>query len=173
MAVIHEVRRVFLRVNAALSRLAAFFVVFMTLSILYDITARFFFSAPTIWVIDINEYLLVYLTFVPAAWILMRDRHVKVELVTSQLQPRTQERLGVATDIFGLLYCVILTWQGWLVAREALERGYEFSTALAFPRFPVLVIVPIGAAWLALAFVVRVWSKVGLKHKPEATVTPP
>ncbi len=144
------------RANRALSAVAAAFVVVMTVSVLYDVFARLLFRAPTIWVIDMNEYLLVYLTFVPAAWILMNDHHVKVELVTARLKAPAQRRLRVVTDIFGLLYCVVLAWQGWAVAWHALENGYRFSTALNFPKFPVLIIIPIGAAWLALGFVFRI-----------------
>jgi C4-dicarboxylate transporter, DctQ subunit len=163
MPVFESVERALRRVNTTLSYLCAFFVVFMTLSIIYDVFARLLFRAPTIWVIDINEYLLVYLTFVPAAWILMRDRHVKVELLTTRLSRRTRFRLGIGTDIFACFYCIILAWQGWVVAWEAFERGYEFSTALAFPRFPVLVIIPVGAAWLALGFIVKIWSSTQLQ----------
>ena len=144
------------KANRVLSAVAAAFVVVMTVSVLYDVFARLIFRAPTIWVIDMNEYLLVYLTFVPAAWILMNDHHVKVELVTVRLRAPTQRRLRVVTDVFGLIYCVVLTWQGWVVAWHALENGYRFSTALNFPKFPVLIIIPIGAAWLALGFLFRI-----------------
>jgi C4-dicarboxylate transporter DctQ subunit len=158
MSAIESVERSFARVNTALSYLCAVIVAFMTVSIIYDVLARLLFKAPTIWVIDINEYLLVYLTFVPAGWILMRDRHVKVELLTSRLMRRTRFRLAFVTDTLACAYCMILAWQGWIVAWEALQRGYEFSTALAFPRFPVIVIIPVGAAWLALAFIIRIWA---------------
>ena len=144
------------KANRALSSVAAAFVVVMTVSILYDVFARLIFHAPTIWVIDMNEYLLVYLTFVPAAWILMNDHHVKVELLTVRLKPEKQRRLRVVTDILGLIYCAVLTWQAWVVAWHAFENGYRFSTALNFPKFPVLVIIPIGAAWLGLGFVFRI-----------------
>lgn len=146
----------FERVNIGLSYLCAAIVVFRTVSVIYDVLARLLFNAPTIWVIDINGYLLVYLTFLPAAWILMRDRHVKVELLTSRLLRPARRRLGIVTDLLACAYCFVLAWQGWIVAWEALRRGYEFSTALAFPRFPVIVIIPVGAAWLSLAFLFRI-----------------
>jgi TRAP-type C4-dicarboxylate transport system permease small subunit len=144
------------KANRVLSSVSAAFVVVMVVSILYDVFARLLFHAPTIWVIDMNEYLLVYLTFVPAAWILMNDHHVKVELLTVRLSPAPQRRLRVVTDILGLIYCIVLTWQAWEVAWHAFENGYRFSTALNFPKFPVLVIIPIGAAWLGLGFVFRI-----------------
>ena len=144
------------KANRVLSSVSAAFVVVMVVSILYDVFARLIIHAPTIWVIDMNEYLLVYLTFVPAAWILMNDHHVKVELLTVRLRPAPQRRLQVITDILGFIYCIVLTWQAWAVAWHAFENGYRFSTALNFPKFPVLVIIPIGAAWLGLGFVFRI-----------------
>jgi len=155
MGILDAINRIFRKTNQVLSYTSAGFVVIMVISILYDVFARWFFHLPTIWVIDMNEYLLVYLTFVPAAWILMNDHHVKVELLTSRLNSRTRQRLRFVTDTLGFLYCIVLAWQGWLVAWYAFERSYRFSTALSFPKFPVLVIIPIGAAWLSLAFILR------------------
>lgn len=151
-----SLNRAFDGTNRVLGYVSAAFVAVMAVTVLYDVFARLIFHAPTIWVIDVNEYLLVYLTFVPAAWILMNDHHVKVEILTSRLKPAPQRRLRVATDVMGLIYCVVLAWQSWMVAWHAFENGYRFSTALNLPKFPVLVIIPIGAAWLGLAFVVRI-----------------
>ncbi len=153
---LNSFNRAFDKTNRVLGYVSAAFVVVMAVTVLYDVFARLIFHAPTIWVIDINEYLLVYLTFVPAAWILMNDHHVKVEIVTARLRPAPQRRLRVVTDILGLIYCVVLAWQSWVVAWHAFENGYRFSTALNLPKFPALVIIPIGAAWLGLAFVVRI-----------------
>ena len=153
--------RLFLRLNVPLSYLSAVLILLMMLTVVYDVVARLAFRAPTLWAIDINEYLLVYVTFIPAAWILLRDGHVNVEIVVSRLQPRTQRVMSLITDVMGLFYCAILTWQGWLVARDALAKDYRFSTALSFPQFPVFVIIPLGAAWLGLAFLVRLLSRAG------------
>lgn len=147
--------RLFLRLNAAFSYISAALILLMMLTVVYDVIARLVFRAPTLWVIDVNEYMLVYLTFVPAAWILLRDGHVKVELVVERLTPRTQRVIGIAGDVMALFYCVILAWQGWLVAWTAYEHGYRFSTALSAPQFPIFVIIPIGAAWLGVAFLLR------------------
>ena len=153
--------RLFLRLNVPFTYAAAGLTLLMMLTVIFDVVARLAFRAPTLWVIDINEYMLVYLTFIPAAWILLKDGHVKVEILISRFHPRTQRVTGFITDLMGLLYCVILTWQGWLVAWGAFQHDYRFSTALSAPQFPVFVIIPIGSAWLSLAFLARLctaWS---------------
>jgi TRAP-type C4-dicarboxylate transport system permease small subunit len=145
----------FRRLNAPFSFVAAALTALMMLTVVYDVIARLVFRAPTLWVIDVNEYMLVYLTFVPAAWILLKDGHVKVELVVDRLGPGPRRILSLFGDLMGLLYCVVLTWQSWLVAWDAFRGGYQFSTALSMPQFPVFVIIPIGSAWLGLAFLLR------------------
>ncbi len=150
--------RLLLRLNVPVSYGAAALTLLMMLTVIYDVVARLAFRAPTLWVIDINEYMLVYLTFIPAAWILLKDGHVKVEILISRFRPQAQRVTGFITDLMGLLYCVILTWQGWLVAWEAYQHDYRFSTALSAPQFPVFVIIPIGSAWLGLAFLARLWT---------------
>jgi TRAP-type C4-dicarboxylate transport system permease small subunit len=149
--------RLLLRLNAPVSYATALLTVLMMLSVVYDVVARLVFQAPTLWVIDVNEYMLVYLTFLPAAWILLRDNHVKVELVVDRLSPRARRVMAIFGDLMGLAYCAVLTWQSWLVTAEAYRAGYRFSTALAFLQYPVYAIIPVGAAWLGLAFLVRLW----------------
>ena len=157
----HRPVRFLLRLNAPFSFVAAVLTALMMLTVVYDVIARLVFQAPTLWVIDVNEYMLVYLTFIPAAWILLRDNHVKVELVVERLRPRPRRILALFGDLMGLAYCVILTWQSWLVTWDAYRGGYRFSTAIAFFQYPVFVIIPIGAAWLGLAFLVRLWARAG------------
>ena len=150
--------RLFLRLNVPFSYAAAGLTLLMMLTVIYDVVARLAFRAPTLWVIDINEYMLVYLTFLPAAWILLKDGHIKVEILVSRFRPGPRRVTGFVTDLLGLLYSAVLTWQGWLMTREAWEHDYRFSTALSAPQFLVFVIIPIGSALLCLAFVARLWT---------------
>lgn len=161
--------RFLLRLNGPFSYAAALLTMLMMLSVVYDVIARVAFQAPTLWVIDLNEYMLVYLTFIPAAWILLRGGHVKVELVVDRLAPRARRIFELLGDLMGLVYCVILTWQSWLVTVDAYRGGYRFSTAIAFLQYPVFAIIPLGAAWLGLAFLVRLW--IGLRGVARASAS--
>ena len=147
--------RLFVRLNDWLAQASAILIALMMLTVVYDVLARLIFRAPTLWVIDINEYLLVYATFVPAAWILLRDSHVKVELVVERLGPRGRHVMDLVSNLAGIFYCVILAWQGTLVAWQAYVGDYRFSTALAAPQWPIFAIIPLGSAWLGLAFLFK------------------
>ena len=153
-----DLLRLVLRLNVPFSYAAATLVLLMMLTVIYDVVARLVFRAPTLWVIDVNEYMLVYLTFLPAAWILLKDGHIKEEILVSRFGARARRVTSFVTDLMGLLYSVILTWQGWLVAWDAWQHDYRLSTALSAPQFPVFVIISIGGAWLCLAFLARLWT---------------
>jgi TRAP-type C4-dicarboxylate transport system permease small subunit len=47
----------------ALAVMAGILLVFMILSVSWEVITRYFLNNPTIWVIEISEYTLLYLTF--------------------------------------------------------------------------------------------------------------
>jgi TRAP-type C4-dicarboxylate transport system permease small subunit len=157
------------RMGLYLGYIAGALILVMMLTVVYDVFARRIFNAPTLWMIDLNEYLLPYVTFIPAAWILLRDGHVSVSLVVDRMQPEPRRKMRIFTDILGLAYSAILVWQGWLMAYESLRAGYRFATVYMWPRFPVYVIIPIGGALLCLAFLIRLLVAVGQKASPQGS----
>ncbi len=154
------------RIGLYLGYIAGALILVMMLTVVYDVLARHIFNAPTLWMIDLNEYLLPYVTFIPAAWILLKDGHVGVTLLVDRMQPRSQRKMRVATDILGLGYSAVMAWQGWLMALESLRAGHRFPTIYMWPRFPVYVIIPIGFALLCLAFLIRLLAAAGREASP-------
>jgi TRAP-type C4-dicarboxylate transport system permease small subunit len=132
---VHPLERALAPVNRVFRFAAALVVLLMMLSVVYDVVARAVFGAPTVWVPDFNEYALVFLTFIPAAGILLRGGHVRVEIVMSRLTFSGQRRLDIFSQLLGVAYCAILGWQG----------------------ASMLGIIPVGSLWLAVAFAVRAW----------------
>jgi TRAP-type C4-dicarboxylate transport system permease small subunit len=96
--------------NRPFAGVTALLVLGIMLSIVYDTTARLFFSAPTLWVLDANEYLLVYLTFVPAGWILTRGGHVRVEILVQRLSARRQRTMDLLGSLLGVI--TARSWPG-------------------------------------------------------------
>ena len=98
----------FERFTGFLAAIAAFLILLMSLWITYDVLSRYLFSSSSPWAIDLSEYALVWITFLAAPWVLMQDRHVRIELLVDVLPPRVQRVLGVAVCLAALLTCAIL-----------------------------------------------------------------
>jgi len=130
-------------------------VAMMLVTVVYDVMSRTFFNKPSLWIGDINEYMVVYMAFVPAGLILMMDGHVKITLVTERLGLRSRRASQTLVNLLGLFYTTILMWQSWMMAWDTYTTKALFNTPIGLPQFPVKVIIPIGAGWLVFLFIVK------------------
>lgn len=146
---------IFDRVIGILAFLACILVVYVMLSVDVEITMRFFTGRAQLWVVEVCEYLLLLITFLGAAWVLKREGHVKMDIVLTRLEPRTQTILNIVTSIIGAIVCLVIVWYGAAVTWENYQKGTVFYKAVGFPKAPIMGIIPIGCFLLFIQFVRR------------------
>ncbi len=147
-----QLYRGFERFTGFLAAIAAFLILLMSLWITYDVLSRYLFSASSPWAFDLSEYALVWITFLAAPWVLMQDRHVRIELLVDVLPPRVQRALGVVVCITALLTCAILTWRTGIAAFDYIDRNQMMPRIWRIPRIWPYAVIPIGSALLTIAF---------------------
>ncbi len=135
--------------------LSALLLAFIMLSICLEVIMRYFLNRPLVWVIEMSEYALLYITFLGTAWLLRREGHVTVDILLVRLNPKTRAVLGFFSSIIGIVISLILIWYGSEVAWDHYVRGVFKPTVLQFPTAPVLAIIPIGSIILAMQFIRR------------------
>lgn len=135
--------------------LSALLLAFIMLSICLEVIMRYFLNRPLVWVIEMSEYALLYITFLGTAWLLRREGHVTVDILLVRLNPKNQAALGFLSSIVGIIISLILIWYGSEVAWDHYVRGVFKPTVLQFPTAPVLAIIPIGSVILAMQFIRR------------------
>ena len=86
-----------------LAWLSALLILAMSFWITYDVVTRNLFDWASPWAFDLSEYSLVWMTFLAAPWILLRDGHVRVEILIDALRPRPQRAIGIAVSVIGLI----------------------------------------------------------------------
>lgn len=147
--------RSFERFTAVLAGVAASLVLAMSLWISYDVLTRKFFDMSSPWSFDLSEYSLVWITFLSAPWVLLQDRHVRIELLVDVLPVRIQRALGVLVCLIALLTCAVLTWRTGIAAMQYYERNVMMPRIWRIPRIWPYVILPVGSALLTIAFTFR------------------
>lgn len=147
--------RAFERVAAGLAALAAFLILAMSVWITYDVLTRYFLAAASPWAFDLSEYSLVWITFLAAPWVLLQDRHVRIEILVDLLPVRLQRILGVLVCLIAMAACAILTWRTGLAAIEYFERNVMMARIWRIPRFWPYGAIPLGSAFLTIAFALR------------------
>jgi TRAP-type C4-dicarboxylate transport system permease small subunit len=114
-------------------------------------------------VIDVSAILLLYMTFLAAAWLSRSEGHVIMDLVINRLNPRHRFFLNVSTSIVGAIIFAVLTWYGAKTTWVYYKMGYWMPTTLETPKFLVLAIIPIGSCLLFIQLLRRAYGYLNSK----------
>ncbi len=142
-------------IDRLLERLAlvggALFVVVGAL-IGYDVGARYLFSRPTTWIMDVSIYLTMWATFLAAGHTLRAGGHIRMDLYARRLAPPLRRRMDVAVGFFALAFSALLAWQGLLSVRDAIQLGEVTLSTIRVPLWVPLSAIPAGGVILVLAW---------------------
>jgi TRAP-type C4-dicarboxylate transport system permease small subunit len=138
------------RLQVTISDLLAILVAAMALAVVFEVIMRYFFNRPTSWAVDFTEYAMVYLTFFGAAWLVRERSHIKVDMLTSQLKPRTQLMLELVLSIFAAATLAVLVWKGVEHVWEAYVNNQAMLKSWVVPRWILLLPIPLGGLLMLL-----------------------
>ena len=146
---------IFDRIINIMTYLAGILLVFIMLSVCLEVILRSFFNRPQIWVTEVTECLLLYITFLGTAWLLREEGHVKIDVLLDRVKPKTVALLGIISSLIGLFVSLILAIYGLGVTWNYFQRGIYTPTAMEIPVFAILAIIPIGSLMLFIQFIRR------------------
>jgi TRAP-type C4-dicarboxylate transport system permease small subunit len=147
------------RTMEGLTFLAGLILVFIMLSVCSDVILRTFFQMPQMWVTEVTEVLLLYITFLASGWLLRDEGHVRVDIILNQLKPRTVALFGIFSSLIGLFVSIVLTVFGFMVTLDYFRRGVYTPSAMEIPVGWILLVIPVGSLFLFFQFIRR-----GLKN---------
>lgn len=121
--------------------------------------------------LEIQWYLFAAVFMLGAGHVLLRNAHVRIDFVASRLSART----NAVIDLLGLLVftiplSLILIDLSWPLFARAWASGEMSINAGGLIRWPVLLLIPVGFALLALQAVSELIKRVaflrGLREEP-------
>jgi C4-dicarboxylate transporter, DctQ subunit len=155
MEAISKLGRVFDFAIDKMARLGDVILMFLMLSVCADVILRYFFNRPQAWIAEISEYLLLYITFLGAAWVLKKEGHVIVDILIAQVSPKTRAVFGVISSVIGAFVFLVIFWFGTLETLDLFKRGVANPSVLEFPKAPLVAIIPFGSFFLMIQFLRR------------------
>lgn len=135
--------------------LASIVLLVMMLATVIKVALRTFFNHGLLGIDQVSGTMMVYLTFLGAAWVLRRDGHVSVDIITSNLPAGAQRVVLVASSLIGAAVCFVLTWFATKAVLLSLSRGIVVAAELEIPRAVNLWVIPLGCFLLGLEFLRR------------------
>jgi len=152
---------IFDRIIGLLASLGAAVIIFMTVIVCWDVTSRFFLGSGMGWTLEVVEYGLLWFTLLATAWVLKRERHVKIDIVLTRFSPKTQAFLNIITSFLTAVACLVVAWYGAEVTWEFFQTGELLPSLVMPPKFLPYLIIPVGFAVLFLQFVRRAYGYLG------------
>ena len=137
-------------INENAGRLIAYIVLFMTFSVVFEVIARYIFNRPTIWSMEINQYLLCIYTSIAGGYALLHKSHVNVDIIYGRFGVRTRAVVDIFTSFFFFAFIFILIWKSWGMAKEAWVYNEHSESLLAAPLFPSKIAIPLGGLLILL-----------------------
>ena len=127
-------------------------LVFMVVSITYDVVLRYVFVAPTNWALEMNTFLLAFLCLIPAGDVLRMGSQIRITFLFDRLGPGVRARLDSLRSAAGIFFCALMVWKGADMAYKAWLHNDRMSTSLGTPMVIPYLFLPIGFALLGLQY---------------------
>ncbi len=144
--------RVFSRINLACAALGATILFGIAAIIFWEVVSRALLGTSSLWVIEVSEYALLFITFLGAPYLLEKNMHVVLDLVYDNLRPGLRRVAEVLNSLIGLGICATLTVVGIEVVLDQYSIGVRQTTVMAPYSFWITAAMPFGMALMAFQF---------------------
>lgn len=130
----------------------AWLILPMVLSLVWEVTARYGFNAPTEWAYDMTFMLYGTFFMLGSAWTLQRGGHIRTDTFYAKWSKRTQARVDlVCYLVFFFPAIAILGWLGWEFFLKSFGQNERIVTSPWLPIvWPFKFVMPLAAVLLLL-----------------------
>lgn len=163
------------RVNAVIGKIADWTVLFACVISAGNAFVRYGVSYSSNAWLEVQWYLFGATVMLGASYTLLKNEHVRVDLLYGNMGPRTK----LWVDVFGFICfmlpaVILLTWMTWPFFLDSFVRHEDSSNAGGLIRWPVKVLLPLGFFLLTLQglseLIKRVALLMGIKPEGEVVV---
>lgn len=147
-----SIRRAFSRLNLTCAALGAAILFFVAAIIVWEVISRALFGQSRLWVIEVSEYSLLFITFLGAPYLLEKNMHVVLDIVYDNLGPVLRRVATTINAALGLAICGILTVVGISVVMDQYAIGVRQTTVMAPLSFWITAAMPVGMFLMSFQF---------------------
>ncbi|HET9339392.1 MAG TPA: TRAP transporter small permease subunit [Casimicrobiaceae bacterium] len=162
----------------AVGKAIAWLVLPMVLSLVWEVVARYFFNAPTVWAYDMTFMLYGTFFMIGSAWTLQKGGHIRTDVYYGKWSRRTQAKVDLACYL--VLFFPAMAVFGWLGAEYFWKSFQQNERIVTSPWLPIVwpfkFMMPATAVLLLLqgiAECIRAWGRAFGPDEPIEVVIEP
>lgn len=118
-----------------------------------DVIGRYFFKNPIIGTLEIFEILLPGIVLFSLAHTQRAKAHIAVDVFYLRFPPRFRAIVGLAINLWAILFFAIVTWRGTQLAILHWHTGRKISN-ISVPIYIIDLFIPVGALAICLILIV-------------------
>lgn len=134
----------FSRLTTALAWIAALLFTTAGAMLTYEVAARYFFTAPTIWAAELSQLTLIWGSLIAMSWALAARRHIAVDAVVRLLPRAVQRGTETLAMLAVAIFSAMVAWHGWGIFYDSFERGRTTGSMLDLPTWVSELAIPVG-----------------------------
>ena len=131
-------------------RISSFLVFFGILILAFEVVARYFFGAPTVWAHGYSQRIFGSYFVLVGAYTLLKDGHVRVDIIYQRFSLRKRAFLDIVNYTLLLIWAFVLIKEGWMFFMSSFLIREADEMVLAHPVYPVKFLLFIGAVLITV-----------------------
>lgn len=124
----------------------------ITVAFWYEVVARYFLAAPTVWAYAVASYALCPMIFLAMPEMSRRGAHIAVGYFAESLPERWRKALALSVVAVTAVICLMCTWITFEESWRQFVNDTETMSAFPIPKWWVSVFTPYGLLSSAIYF---------------------
>lgn len=129
----------------------------MALNTIANVLGRYVFSQSIYFSEELNEILMVTVTFVGLGYVTRKGRHIRMSAVYDMVPERPRRWLMAVISLTTALAMLLLAWQAWEYVAKVAARG-RLTPSMQIPLWWTYVAVVVGLALTGLQYLLATWA---------------
>jgi TRAP-type C4-dicarboxylate transport system permease small subunit len=132
-------------------------LIILMLLVCIAVVLRYFFKSPLGWSTEVSQYIFVFMGNLVIAWVLRREKHVKVDVLVNSLNQNAQGLVNIITSAACTVTGFILTLFAVRVTLDLYRTHYFEPTILMLPKSIFIASIAFGCLMLSIQFMRRTY----------------
>lgn len=129
-------------------------LVALPIIILYGIFGRIF-GLSVIWTNELATYLMLFLVYLSAPWVLKLNGHVKVDILLTNLKERSLHINNLVVSLICMIVNGMIFWFSLKYTLNSFQAGTVLMGNIPMPQYIFFLPIVIGSLFLAIRFILN------------------
>jgi len=141
--------------NTWVARGVSYLLLLLMFAVVYEVAMRYAFNSPTIWSMELNQFLLCFLCALGGAYTLLSRSHVNVDIFFGRLGVRARAIVSLCTSSLIFAFLILLLMESWEMALSSWAIKEQAVSAWGPSLYPIKMVIPIGVFLILLQSLTR------------------